>query len=144
MFSGCVQVVIFVCFFLTRGKICHDLRSVSCIVSSFPVLFSILTSLSFQVTCPSYCVKCLIVFPDSQSVSTCSPWSLVCSNSLRLHVFRASMLSLSMCLITSLFFEPQPQPGRGSSWLCFAVRRIASLPVTLCVHCDISCSSRTT
>ena len=30
------------------------------------------------------------------------------------------------------------------SWLCFAVRRIASLPVTLCVHCDISCSSRTT
>ena len=31
-----------------------------------------------------------------------------------------------------------------SSWLCFAVRRIASLPVTLCVHCDISCSSRTT
>ena len=31
-----------------------------------------------------------------------------------------------------------------SSWLCFAVRRIASIPVTLCVHCDISCSSRTT
>ena len=65
---------------------CHDLRSVSCLVSSFPVLFWKITNfpLSFQVTCPSSCVKCLIVFPDSHSVSTCSPWSLVCSNSLRL------------------------------------------------------------
>ena len=49
--------------------------------------------LSFQVTCPSSRVKCLIVFPDSQSVSTCSPWSLVCSNSLRLPVYRVHMLS---------------------------------------------------
>ena len=64
------------------------------LVSSFPVLFWKITNfpLLFQVSCPSSHVKCLIVFPDSQSVSTCSPWSLVCSNSLRLPVSCASML----------------------------------------------------
>ena len=30
----------------------------------FLFYFEILTSLSFQVSCPSSCVKCLIVFPD--------------------------------------------------------------------------------
>ena len=54
----------------------------SVFVSSFPVLFWKLTSLSFQVPCPSSCVKCVIVFPDSQSVSACSPWLLLYSNSL--------------------------------------------------------------
>ena len=48
----------------------------------FLFYFEILTSLSFQVSCSSSCVKCLIVFSDSQSVSTCSPWLLLCSNSL--------------------------------------------------------------
>ena len=31
--------------------------------------------------------------------------------------------------------------NRATLRLCFAVRRIASLPVALCVYCDISCSS---
>ena len=76
------------------SALCQDLCSVSCFVLSFPVLFWKITNfpLSFQVTCPSSRVKCLIVFPDSQSVSTCSPWSLVCSNSLRLLLSSASML----------------------------------------------------
>ena len=90
---------------------CHDLCFDSCLVSSFPVFFwKSLTSLSFQVPCPSSCVKCLIVFPDSQSVSTCSPWFLMCSNSLRLPLSCASVLCFSMSLILALFPQySQPQ-----------------------------------
>ena len=68
--------------------LCHEpvthfvLKFCFCLVISCFILK--LTSLSFQVPCPSSCVKCLIVFPDSQSVSTCSPWLLLCSNTLRL------------------------------------------------------------
>jgi len=64
----------------------------SCLVISCFILKITNFPLSFQVSCPSYPVKCLIVFPDSQSVSTCFPWSLMCSNSLRLPVSCASML----------------------------------------------------
>ena len=78
-------------------------RFFSCLVSSFPVLFwKSLTSLSFQVSCPSSCVKCLIIFPDSQSVSTCSPWFLMWSNSLHLPLSRASVLYSFMSFTTSV------------------------------------------
>ena len=78
----------------------------SCLVISCFILKS-LTSLSFQVPCPSSCVKCLIVFPDSQSVSTCSPWLLLCSNSLRfpclVPVCCASVLSLILASLIHSF-----------------------------------------
>ena len=82
-------------------------------VTNFPLLF--------QVTCPSSRVRCLIVFPDSQSVSTCSPWSLMCSNSLRIPLSRARMLSPFMSLTSRLLSMnhshsfPEPGVERSSS-----------------------------
>ena len=99
----------------------------SCLVISCFILKITNFPLSFQVSCPSSRVKHLIVFPDSQSVSTCSPWSLMCSNSLRLPVSCASMLSPSMSFITSLlipvfhvpwFYEPAVSVPPAEHILC--------------------------
>ena len=86
-------------FNIARG--CHTV-GVSCLVSSFlvlflksnsfPVLFWIVTLLSFQVTCPSSCVTGLIVFPDSWLCPPV-PSSPMCSYSLRLPSSCASVSS---------------------------------------------------
>ena len=60
--------------------------------NSFPVLFWIVTLLSFQVTCPSSCVTGLIVFPDSWLCPPV-PSSPMCSYSLRLPSSCASVSS---------------------------------------------------
>ena len=88
-----------------KGSRCHTVVR-SCLVlcflsrhfwfilksNSFPVLFWIVTLLSFQVTCPSSCVTGLIVSPDSWLCPPV-PSSPMCSYSLRLPLSCASVSS---------------------------------------------------
>ena len=66
------------------GQCCHGSVMTRC-VSSFPVLF-------WNIDCPSrFRYLALPLVSLVWSVSTCSPWSLMCSNSLRLPLSCASV-----------------------------------------------------
>ena len=87
---------------------CHDPLSsfvlIQVLSRHFVFYFEILSSLSFQVSCPSSCVKCLIVFPDSKVFppvphgSTCI--QIVCVS-----------LVLCQCVVTILVRVLHPSPA---------------------------------
>ena len=77
---------------------CHVLCFDPCLVSSFPVLFwninfpLVSGTLPFLLCQVSDCLR----LPWFQSVSTCSPWLLMCSNILRLPCLVPVCRNLSM------------------------------------------------